>query len=219
MFGFFKKNKKEKSETKAAFEVKGSHGSAIRNEKEMAGIDKDVADNAFKTNKKILDEHLKTKGFCKHGTSTYVRLNSINVMEIINLQKECYGSKTFTVNISIMPLYLKRDHLVFAFGNRLGVIAADYDVWWDFATDEIAKISFENVIEAVDRFAIPWFESFCDQEYLKGRLSEDKKNGTISRYGLEWLDAVDSYDSSEEVIRANIEKLKLPKSFLKSIDR
>ncbi len=188
----------------------------IRTEKELAIIDKDKADAAFKKNKKIiLEKYLITNGFVKYKTNSYVRKNKIDVLEYIDLQKERYGSKTFTVNCSIMPLYVPHDYLIIGFGARLGELICDKDIWWDYANDDIAQASFQNVLDAIDRFVLPWFDKYSDEKSLMEKLLEDKKKSERTGIGIsyknkEWIDALKKCDNRNDIISENILKLKLP---------
>lgn len=189
----------------------------IRLDKELAEVDKTAADQAFKKyKKKILDEFLISNGFIKYKINAYVRKNSIDVLEYINLQKEKYGSKTFTVNYAIMPLYVPHDYIQIGLGGRLGELICDKDIWWDYACDDIAQVSFRNVLEAIDRFLFPWFAKYSDENYLLKKLTEDTKKskriGIASSYKNEaWICALEKCDGRSEMIAENIRRLKLPK--------
>lgn len=98
------------------FKLNGSR-SFLRTDYEMSSVDKGEADRVFKSCKKqYLDPLLKAKGFLKYKTNAYVRRNQVDVLELIELQKE-----------------------------RNGILACGKDVWWDYANDSIARNSFENV--------------------------------------------------------------------------
>lgn len=193
----------------------------IRTENEMAIIDKDKADAAFKENKKIiLEKYLISNGFVKYKTNSYVRKNKIDVLEYIDLQKERYGSKTFTVNYSIMPLYVPHDYLTIGFGARLGELICGKDIWWDYANDDIAQVSFQNVLDAIDRFLLPWFEKYSDEKILMEKLLEDKKKREQIRVDIpyknnEWIFALKKCDNRNDIISENINKLKLPKRLIR----
>lgn len=189
----------------------GGNRLSMRLEEELEEIDKKEAEFAFKKYKKeILDSFLKEKAFLKWRTSSYVRLNAIGNLEYIDLQKEAYGSKTFTVNIAIMPLYFPLDHIVFSFGYRLGELICSQDVWWDFANKEIAKISFENVAQAIEAFALAWFDLYSKEEGYKKKLQENQNKAPFP----EWLSALEE-EKKGEVIMENINALKLPKRIMK----
>ncbi len=47
--------------------------------------------------------------FVKYKANSYIRRNNIDVLEYVNLQKEAYGSQTFTVNYALIPLYVPHD--------------------------------------------------------------------------------------------------------------
>lgn len=198
------------------FKLKGNRAH-IRSEKEMLLVDKQVADEAFKKYKKdILDSYLMSKGFVKYKSNSYVRKNQIDVLEYLDLQKERYGSKTFTVNYALMPLYVSHDYLVTGFGDRLGRLICDTDIWWDYANEAISQISFQNVIDAVEQFVLPWFEKYENEETLKKKLLEDKKKSEQTVRGIpyknaEWLSALEERGDRTEIILENIEKMKLPK--------
>ena len=183
----------------------------------MLLVDKQVADEAFKKYKKdILDSYLMSKGFVKYKSNSYVRKNQIDVLEYLDLQKERYGSKTFTVNYALMPLYVPHDYLVTGFGDRLGRLICDTDIWWDYANDSIAQVSFQNVADAMERFVVPWFDKYASEDALMKKLMEDKKKREQTGLGIpykneEWLNALEERGNRTEIILENIEKLKLPK--------
>lgn len=164
------------------FKIMGNRAH-LRSEEEMVNVDKAEADDAFKKCKQtILDKCLIEKGFVKYKTNAYVRKNKLDVLEYIDLQKERYGSKTFTVNYAIMPLYVPHDYLVTGFGGRLGMLICDKDIWWDYVNEAIAQISFQNVADAIDRFVLPWFNRYANEEVLKKKLLEDKQKKEQTKF-------------------------------------
>lgn len=190
------------------------NGQTIRSDEEMLLVDKEVADNAFKKYKKdILDLFLAQNGFLKWKTNAYVRLNDIGLLEYIDLQKERYGSKTFCVNFAIMPLYCPTYYMEIGLGNRLGMYILGKDFWWDYANEECAKASFQNVADAIKIYLLPWFEQYNNEKNYKKRLSKDKLKKFITYSNQIWLEALDS-PNKEEVIQENIRNLKLPKKLI-----
>lgn len=197
------------------FKLIGS-GRTLRSDEEMLLIDKEAADNAFKKYKKeILDLFLIQCGFLKYKTNAYVRLNKIGLLEYIDIQKERYGSKTFCINFAIMPLYCPLDYIVIGLGDRLGKYITGKDFWWDYADDDAAKKSFQNVEDAIKYYLLPWFESFSDENNYKQKLLDDsgKFNGYPNRI---WLDALNN-TNKELIIQENINRLKLPKKINKNM--
>lgn len=196
----------------------------IRTDEEMLAVDKAIADKAFKKYRAILEDYLTSQGFLKYKTSAYVRRNAIDLLEYIDLQKERYGSKTFTVNYSLMPLYVPHDYMVTGFGGRLGELIQGKDVWWDYATYDAAEASFQNVTRAIELFLLPWFEKYSDETYLRKELQKEKRysrwTGKGSSYkNNEWLNAMDDRINKTEVIDGNIQKLKLPKVLMHCSDK
>ena len=201
------------------FKLRGNMSGAIRSDEEMKAVNKVEADNAFKTQKKKLDHYLLEKGFFKYKTNVYIRKNKLDVLEYIDLQKERYGSKTFTVNYALIPLYVPHDFLSFDLGDRLGMLICKKDVWWDYAEDNIASISFQNVADAIEEFLLPWFERISNGDGIKEALLKEKKKrekygGQLSDIQQVWLDAIDSHTDSDEIIRENIKVFKLPSKML-----
>lgn len=200
------------------FKIKGNRPH-IRSEKEMLSVDKQVADEAFKKYKKdIVDSYLLSKGFIKYKSNSYVRKNEISVLEYVDLQKERYGSKTFTVNYAIMPLYVPHEYIVTGFGGRIGMLICDKDIWWDYANDSIAQVSFQNVADAIEQFLIPWFNAYANEEELLKKLLEDKEKSEQTGRGIpyknaEWICAIKE-GAETNVITDNVQKLKLPKKIL-----
>ena len=196
------------------FKLKGTR-KYFRSDLEMQHLDREAADEAYKEKKKILDDYMISKGFFKHKTNTYIRLNKINVLESINLQKERYGSRTFTVNILLMPMYLPQDSVPFG-GERISYFIGSPDVWWDFGDAKAAETSFKNIVEAVDRFVMPWFEKTSDPECLKSMVQDHKVPGQLTRNDyIKWNEVFDSYMELDNVVAENVERMKLPKAVLK----
>ncbi len=198
------------------FKLRGNVTGAIRSDDEMTAVNKEAADNSFKEQKKKLDLFLKQKGFVKYKTNSYVRRNNLNVLEYINLQKEQYGSKTFTVNYALIALYVPHSFLSYDLGDRLGKLICDRDVWWDYSDAEIAEISFQNVIDAINIFLLPWFEERKSKEYLKKDLLKEelkrkKYGGRLSDIQQAWLNVLDGEDDYSDIISNNIATFKLPK--------
>ena len=113
-----------------------------------------------------------------------------------------------------MPLYVPAKHMIIGFGDRLGYFIAGKDIWWDYADDETADLSFQNVLQAVDRFVMPWFEKYDDENAYRKQLKKDSK---ISFCGYDaglWLEAIDGRSHQKQVIYENIQRLKLPKSLM-----
>ncbi|MBR1443552.1 MAG: DUF4304 domain-containing protein, partial [Firmicutes bacterium] len=151
----------------------------------------------------------------KYKTNAYIRKNDIDVLEYIDLQKGQHGSKTFTVNYALIPLYVPHDFLSFALGDRLGMIICKKDVWWDHAEDNIAEMSFRNITEAIEKFLLPWFEHIANDDeiriaLLKEKRDREKYGGQLSDIQQAWLDAIDERKGCDEIIKANIEIFKLP---------
>lgn len=180
----------------------------IRTEEEMSLINKEEAELFYKQYKKeIIDRLLLNRGFCKYKTNAYVRLNSIGLLEYIDLQKERYGSKTFCVNFAAMPLYCERKYIVISLGHRLGTYISGKDVWWDYASENVAKDSFLNVLTAIEKFVLPWFEHISTEDGYRAELLSFH-NKKIAK---EWLDALENMKDKEALIQQSIMVLKLPK--------
>ena len=195
------------------FVFKGTVGHAIR--ADMEGIDKTVADKAFKVQKKRMDAFMLANGFVKHKGTSYVRKNNIDVLEYVNLQKEAYGSKTFTVNYALIPLYVPHNFLSFDLGGRLAMLIIDRDMWWDFADEKIAEISFSNVMDAISEYLFPWFQKNSNKNNLMTSLLEEKRRsemhgGRLSNIQQKWLDILMEPVYDAEVIEDNMRVFKLP---------
>lgn len=175
---------------------------------ERATIDNEAANAAFMTCcKEIVEPFLTAHGFVKWSTRGFVRLNSLDVLEWLNFQKERSGSKTFTVNVYLLPLYVSQPLLHTLFRERLGELVCGRDVWWDYADEKIARVSFNNVTRAIEQFAFSWFGTWRDEAALKARITCQKCNA-------EWLRVIDDRSDSQQIIRENMAALHLPKSLL-----
>ena len=137
-------------------------------------IDPKEADDAFKFCKKtVLDPYMKANGFFKYKSSGYVRLNPIGLVEYVYIQRMPHGCKTCTMDIALIPLYVPRDFPILGFGGRIGWLMGMGDFWWDHRDIPCASKSFQNMTEALDTFAKPWFKRYEDEAvYL-----QDVENG------------------------------------------
>ena len=152
------------------FKLKGNR-SFLRTDYEISAIDKSEADRAFKSCKKqYLDPLLKAKGFLQYKTNAFVRRDQIDVLELIELQKERNGSRTFTVNYALTPLYLQYAFSTFCFSERIGILVCGEDVWWDYADESIARVIFENVAKAIEEYVLPWFDACSNDDSIKKLL-------------------------------------------------
>lgn len=197
----------QKKPTPSGFTFAGNRPH-IRTESELANINKEEADQAFKQCKKeFIDTLLLSHGFCKYKTRAYVRMNPIGLLEYIDLQKENYGSKTFCVNFSAMPLYLQSEVLIFSLGHRLGTYICGKDIWWDYASNSIARISFQNVAEAIIQYVFPWFEDISTEDGYRKKLTNLGNKKLVA----EWLNALEHTTDKETLITQSIITLGLPK--------
>ena len=193
-------------------ELRGNR-SFLRTDDEMQSIDRDEADRAFKLYKKqYLDTLLKSKSFLKYKTNAYVRRNQVDVLEYIDLQKEKNGSRTFTVNYGLTALYVPHGFMNWDINERIGILICNKDIWWDFANDDIAKASFENVAKAIEEFVIPWFDARSNDDSIKKMLLDDREKYGWSIYKQAWLEAIDHRCNLSETIEENIKLFRLPKS-------
>lgn len=203
-----------------SFQLEGSRPFAIRSDEEMCSVNGGTADSAFKAQKKLLDRYLAEQGFVKYKTNAYLRRNPLDVLEYINLQKESYGSRTFTVNYALVPLDIPHTFFSYDLGGRLGMLICGRDVWWDYANDAIAAVSFRNVTEAIDRFLLPWFQKHNDRAALRAELMRvqnirKQHGGRLTDIQQAWLEALDCPADAEAVIRQNTRVFRLPQKLIR----
>ena len=196
------------------FILKGTR-SFLRMDYEISSLDKDESDRAFKMYKKqYLDSLLKAKGFLQYKTNAYVRRNQVDVLEYIDLQKERNGSGTFTVNYALTPLYLPYDYADFCFSERIGMLVCGKDIWWDYANDSIARVSFENVAKAIEEFVLAWFDACSNDDSIKKVLlaKQKEQKGRLSVNEIAWLESIENHGDCSKTIERNIELFRLPKT-------
>ncbi|MBR5256442.1 MAG: DUF4304 domain-containing protein [Bacteroidales bacterium] len=191
------------------FTLKGIR-SFLRTDYEMSSIDKDEADRVFKSCKKqYLDSLLKANGFLQYKSNAYVRRNQVDVLEYIDLQKEKNGSRTFTVNYALTPLYLRYAFADFWYSERMGMLVCGKDVWWDYADESIARVSFENVASALEEYVLPWFDAHSNVDSIKKLLLTKER---LSVYQQAWLESIENPGDCSGIIAENIKLFGLPKS-------
>lgn len=194
-----------------AFKIVGNR-LYIRTDEEMSKVDKRAADAAFKKyQKEFITPYMNEQGFLKYKTNAYVRRSKIDLLEYIEFQKERHGSKTFTVNLAVMPLYMPCNFIIFYFSHRLGELICRRDIWWDFADETVCAVSMKNVKEAIEQFGMPWFRKMANEHLIRLLLVKKKLSSKLSVYDKEWLDAIDSRNRRTAVIQENVNKLGLPK--------
>ncbi len=205
-----------------SFNLQGDVSGAIRSDAEMMSLDKALAESAFKAQKKRLGAFLKAKGFVKYKTNSYIRLNSIDVLEYFDIQKEHYGSKMLTANYALIPLYIQHKFLSFDLGGRLGRLICDRDVWWDYSNEAVAEESFRNIIRAIEEYLLPWFKeresvSALKQELMDEMSRREKYGGCLSDLQQRWLDSLDENMDCSDVVSNNMQVLKLPAKICKGL--
>ena len=196
----------------SGFALKGAAG-AVR---EAGVFDKKEADRAFsRYSKETISGLLGPLGFEKAGKAKWMRINPVGLLEYIDLQKEARGSMTFTVNSALLPMYVKCDYICIGFGNRIGRLICDRDVWWGYGNDGEAKASFQNAAEAIELFVIPWFAQYGSESAYREKLVADIESGSVLTYpSKEWLEALDSSVRDEGVVRENAAAWNVPKNLV-----
>ncbi len=132
--------------------------------------------------------------------------------ELVNVDKAEADDAFKKYKQAVLDKYLAEK----GFGSRLGKLICDKDIWWDYANETIAQVSFQNVANAIERFVMPWFDKYATEDVLMKKLMEDKKKSEQTGRGIpyknaEWLNALEERGDRTEIILENIEKLKLPK--------
>lgn len=82
------------------------------------------------------------------------------VFQSISFIKSRYGGENFKVAISIRPMYCPHaDYLPSLPGNSLRSIATKSDENWNYSTETDGNKSFKEIVELIDKYAIPIFNS------------------------------------------------------------
>jgi hypothetical protein len=109
---------------------------------------------------------LKDHGFKKYKSVNIARITKDSLFQVINFQKEAYGSKTFTANVTIRPLFIPHKYLTLSPGERLGYFTYGYDKWWSFIDETISNESFNEVKAILFDHVLPMFNDLISSEHL-----------------------------------------------------
>ncbi len=107
---------------------------------------------------KIVLNQLKEFGFKKFKTSHIARIENNEILQLINFQKSKYGDDSFTVNISVRPLYIKQEDIILEPGGRLGEFETGKDTWWRTDTEKETNESFQEITKIIIDKVLPWFD-------------------------------------------------------------
>lgn len=72
-------------------------------------------------------------------------------------ESSAFSSTSFTIEVFVQPLYIPDDTIILTFGNRLGNIAKQRDIWWDYHESREDEISSE-VLSLMMNSGIPYLE-------------------------------------------------------------
>lgn len=188
----------------------------LRTDDALQALDKKLADQAYKqARREKLDPVLRSHGFKRYKTQDYIRQSRLGILELISLHREAYGSRTFTVDVALIPLWLAQDGILrMGFGDRITkLLGADEQLWWDYADLEIASISFQNVAEAIEVGALPWFNAFGDEATLRDHLLAVQDQPFLGYDAIAWLEGLENRAARHTIIHQNIDELKLPEAW------
>lgn len=72
-------------------------------------------------------------------------------------ESSAFSSTSFTIEVFVQPLYIPDDTIVLTFGNRLGNIAKQREIWWEYNESSEEDISNE-VLSLMMNSGIPYLE-------------------------------------------------------------
>lgn len=108
----------------------------------------------------LVELPLKQFGFKFFDKNSICRMTDDEVFQSISFIKSRYGGENFKVAISIRPMYCPHaDYLPSLPGNSLRSIATKSDENWNYSTETDGNKSFKEIVELIDKYAIPIFNS------------------------------------------------------------
>ena len=178
-------------------------------------MSKNPSDEAFKDmRKEILTPYLKVHGFSLYKTNAYVRRNSGDILEYLDLQKERYGARTMAVNFAIQPLYVPGEKwLNTGFGGRLAGLAYGKDLWLDYHNEKQAKRSFNEIKHLAEVNLFPWFELMREEKNYLGDLRQGDRNwegnvfsSCVGNRRIDWITCYYLYQGRQQEAQAYLEE-------------
>jgi hypothetical protein len=87
-------------------------------------------------------------------------------------------------------------------------------VWWDYANESIARVSFENVARALEEYVLPWFDACSNDDSIKKLLlaKQEEQDGRLSVNERAWLESLENPGDCSGIIEENTKLFGLPKS-------
>ncbi|WNF22686.1 DUF4304 domain-containing protein [Mesobacillus jeotgali] len=128
---------------------------------------------------------LREYDFFRYKTAFVGRVTNDSIFQFINLQKDAYGGKTFTVNVGVRPLFIPHDYLSLQPGQRIGYFKYGADKWWSFKTEDRADHSFIEVNHIINDYVLEWFEQTSETNGLIN-LYTDSTQERIIPTSLNW---------------------------------
>ena len=100
---------------------------------------------------------LRPLGFKKKSARVIGRIRN-EIFQLLDLQVSSFGSGDFCVNYASVALFCPREFLVLQPGSRLRN-ASGVEVWWPARSHDMANASMQEVVQALQGQAIPFFEA------------------------------------------------------------
>lgn len=95
-------------------------------------------------------------GFNIKGHLVYHQ-NLYDILRGFYFESSAFSGNTFTIEVFVQPLYVPNESVIFTFGDRLGFITKQKDIWWNFDESREYEIS-QEILSMMIGSGLPFLE-------------------------------------------------------------
>lgn len=76
-------------------------------------------------------------------------------------ESSAFDKNLFTIEVFVQPLFIPITYITLTYGNRLGFLSKDRDIWWEYDDAKEEEI-MDEIVSLITSFGVPFLED-CNQ--------------------------------------------------------